>query len=114
MNAIRFASAVLLTANCLTASAGLSTNSAPPYAAISQDSAKKEEQRLSENQRQFMLSLARMGDSAAEAGIAYSQDEWVEIHNSLLHLGVHSLSMEFLETLRKVQNAKARQVAGSR
>ncbi len=65
--------------------------------------------------RQKMTSfMVSQGDDAAGLGIAYSQAEWMSLYRSIASITGPDLTGEFLELLRRNQNAKAAQARQQR
>ena len=74
----------------------------------------KQEKLNAEKRQQMIGFMTSQGDDAAKVGIAYSQADWMALYRSVASITGPDLSGEFLELLRRNQNAKAAQVRQQR
>jgi hypothetical protein len=113
MNIINPVLAVVLATYSLATIAGLSTNAAPPYAAIQMEGFNAGSDRNAAIRRKMVDFMVSMGERSAKSGVAYSQGDWLELYRSV-SIGTPSFTVEFLEVLRRNQNAQAELVRRQR
>ncbi len=114
MNVINPILAAVLATTSLSAIAGLSANLMPAEGSARMDGFNAQLERDAARRKQMVDFMVSMGESSAKSGISYSRDEWLELYQSVRSFGTPSFTIEFLEVLRKTQNAQAEQTRQKR